>query len=126
MAWLFGEEPLDAVHAIFERVVDEGAVVPGIWRLEVGNVLTQSMRRKKFSAQFRQRALEDLGCLLIEIDPETQDHAWSACLRLADLHNLTTYDASYLELAQRRRLPLATLDQKLAAAAQKAGVEVLL
>ena len=126
MAWLFGEEPLEDVRAIFDRVLIEGATVPGIWRLEVANVLTQSMRRRQFTALFREQALDDLNQLIIEIDLETQDHAWGACLRLADLHNLTTYDASYLELAQRRRLPLATLDRRLAAAAREAGVPTLL
>ena len=58
-------------------------------------------------------------------DPETGRQAWSQTIRLADLHRLTAYDASYLELALRRRLPLATLDAALARAATAEGVTVL-
>jgi len=65
-----------------------------------------------------------LSCQFI-LDPETDRHAWSATARLAERHRLTTYDAAYLELAQRRGLALASLDRNLQAAAESDGVVVL-
>ena len=70
-------------------------------------------------------ALEALGQIPIEIDGETLSLAWSDTLSLADELRLTVYDACYLELALRRRLPLATLDQTLRAAARKIDVPVI-
>ena len=61
----------------------------------------------------------------IESDLETDAHAWSTTLRLAEKHELTLYDAAYIELAQRRRLPLATLDRKMHRAADDIGVAVM-
>jgi len=63
--------------------------------------------------------------LPIEIDPDTIDYAWTTTLHLADIHQITVYDASYLELALRRGLPLATRDEQLAAAAISAGATLL-
>ncbi len=62
--------------------------------------------------------------MAIEIDDETDQRAWSATLRLAERHKLTLYDAAYLELADRRALPLASLDAALCAAAASIGVRV--
>jgi predicted nucleic acid-binding protein len=62
--------------------------------------------------------LTDLALLDIAIDDQTDVHAWGETIRVADLFKLTLYDAAYLELAQRRNLPLATLDGELRAAAK--------
>jgi predicted nucleic acid-binding protein len=58
----------------------------------------------------------------IAIDDETDVHAWGETLRVADLFQLTAYDAAYLELAKRRKLPLATLDGEMRAAAKSLGL----
>jgi predicted nucleic acid-binding protein len=116
---------LNATEAVFDRVVEEGAIVPHLWHLEVANSLTVAVRRKRVSQDFRDDVLKDLQELNISVDSDTAANAWSATVRLADLYGLTVYDAAYLELAQRLRLPLATLDQALAKAARAAGVEIL-
>ena len=61
----------------------------------------------------------------ISTDSETDEHAWTTSLRLAERFELTLYDAAYLELAQRRNLPLASLDRDLLAASRRAGVETI-
>lgn len=121
LAWVYSEETTTAVQSVFELLKQAGAWVPCLWRLEVANVLEMNVRRKRHSAEFRDTTLADLAQLPIDVDPETDQRAWSATLRLADRHRLTTYDAAYLELAIRRRLPLATLDEALrrAGTAQK-------
>ena len=113
------------VDALFDRVAAEGAVTPSVWRLEVANGFLSAIRRKRIEASFRNSALQHLGSLPIEIDPETDLHAWTVTTKLAERFRLTVYDAAYLELAQRRRLPLATLDEALHAAARACGVELL-
>ena len=82
------------------------------------------MRRKRVTAAFRDASLRDLGALDISIDAETDRHAWTATLHLADRFGLTVYDAGYLELAGRLGLPLATADASLSRAAAACGVTV--
>lgn len=124
LAWLHEDEHADGVDAVFGQLIESGAVAPLHWPLEVANSLTVAIRRNRISADQRAEFLANLARLDIATDAHTNEHAWSAALHLADLYNLTVYDAAYLELAQRLRVPLATLDKDLAAAARKAGVEV--
>ena len=125
LAWIYADETNAAIRDLFERVADAGAVVPALWRLEVANSLTVAVRRGRIDTDLRRGALADLALLDIVIDPHTEAHAWGETLALADRFRLTLYDAAYLELAQRRALPLATLDQPLRAAATGLGLSVL-
>jgi predicted nucleic acid-binding protein len=125
LAWIYGDETTDAIRAVFDEVAAAGAAVPALWRLEVGNSLTVAVRRGRIDADFRRAALADLALLDITTDQHTDVHAWGESLILADRHRLTLYDAAYLELAQRRALPLATLDGALCAAARTVGVGLL-
>jgi predicted nucleic acid-binding protein len=125
LAWVYGDETTAAVKHVFDLVGGSGAWVPGLWRLEVANILEMGVRRRRHDADFRDSTLADLALLPIHVDPETDGQAWGATARLAERHRLTLYDAAYLELALRRALPLATLDQDLHAAAGAEKVEVL-
>jgi predicted nucleic acid-binding protein len=122
LAWVFGGETTEAIGAVFEAVASRGAWVPALWRLEVANVLEMGVRRGRHDSVFRDATLADLALLPIKLDPETDRHAWSATALLAARHGLTLYDAAYLELARRKDLPLATLDEALRAAAAVEGV----
>ncbi|HEX4199582.1 MAG TPA: type II toxin-antitoxin system VapC family toxin [Caulobacteraceae bacterium] len=124
LAWVYGDETTEAVSRVFDAIGD-GAWVPGLWRLEVANVLEMGVRRGRHDAGFRDSTLADLALLPIQIDGETDLHAWGATARLASRHRLTLYDAAYLELARRREIPLATLDKELRAAAADEGVPLL-
>jgi predicted nucleic acid-binding protein len=125
LAWIYSDETTAAIRAVFDQVADAGAVVPDLWRLEVANSLTVAVRRHRIDAEFRRAALADLALLDIHADQHTDNHAWSETLHLADRFRLTVYDAAYLELAQRRELPIATLDQDLRTAARAAGTKIL-
>lgn len=122
LAWLFGDETTPRISQLFETVAERGAVVPGLWWLEIANSLTVAVRRRRIDAGFRRAALADLALLDISTDAQTATQAWADTLDLADQHRLTLYDAAYLELARRRGLPLATLDLELRAAALAAQV----
>jgi predicted nucleic acid-binding protein len=84
-----------------------------------------AVRRGRINVDFRRAALTDLALLDVVIDDYTDAHAWGETLHLADRLQLTVYDAAYLELAKRRALPLATLDNELATAAKALGLDVL-
>jgi predicted nucleic acid-binding protein len=125
LSWYFEDEKTPATQALLTRVAQEGAVAPALWRLEVANGFASAIRRKRIDISYRDASLIDLAAMAIAIDPDTDSHVWSTTLRLADQHNLTIYDATYLELAQRRGLPLATLDQALRAAGTACGLTLL-
>ena len=84
-----------------------------------------AVRKCRIDPDFRRAALADLALLDITTDQQTDSHAWTDTLNLADRFQLTVYDAAYLELAQRRGLPLATLDQELRTAATAIGLTLL-
>jgi predicted nucleic acid-binding protein len=125
LAWIYSDETTDPIRRLFDAVGDDGAFVPALWRLEIANSLTVAVRRGRIEANFRRAALTDLALLDIAIDDQTDVHAWGETLRVADFFQLTVYDAAYLELAQRRNLPLATLDGELRAAAKSLGLGLM-
>lgn len=125
LAWIYSDDTTQAIRQVFDAVAENGATVPTLWRLEVANSLTVAVRRRRIDADFRSAALADLALLDITTDPHTDSLAWGETLALADRFRLTVYDAAYLELAQRRTLPLATLDEELGAAAATLGLRVL-
>jgi predicted nucleic acid-binding protein len=125
LSWCFEDEVSPEMDAIFERVRDEGGIVPGIWHLEVGNVLLQAERRGRIGAAAVAARLELLAQLPISIDIESPARAWGTIVALARAEGLTTYDATYLDLAMRLGLPLATNDRALADAGRKAAVPIL-
>jgi predicted nucleic acid-binding protein len=110
-----------APTGLLDRISNQGAWVPALWKLEVANALSVAVRRQRISIDIRNRLLRALGQFAIRIDGETDNRAWTEIQSLADQHNLTTYDAAYLELSVRRTLPLATRDAKLRAAALTIG-----
>ena len=125
ISWFFEDEQTPQILNLLHEVSRDGCVVPPLWRLEIANVLQMGIKRKRIDGSFRDAAIRRLSNLPIEIDPETDVQAWTGTLRLADDHRITTYDACYLELAVRRKFPLATRDAELAAAAVNAGVMLL-
>jgi len=99
--------------------------VPGHWGLEVSNGLLAALRRKRLTAADVSDAIEVLSQLPIDTDSETASRSLGAIADVARLHNLSTYDAAYLELAMRKGAALATSDTALARASRKAGVTVV-
>jgi len=125
LAWCYSDERTEATERVFDIVTEAGAWVPMIWHLEVANGLQQGIRQRRIDAAFRSGALADLAEMNIATDPDTNVFAWSDTLELSDRFRLTLYDACYLELAQRRNMPLATLDGDLRAAGNALGLGLL-
>ena len=124
LSWCFEDEASPESDALFEQVRDQGAVVPGLWHLEVANVLLQAERRGRITTADVTMRLELIADLPIATDNETTARAWREILALARAEGLTTYDATYLELAIRRGFPLMTKDAALIAAAGRSGVAI--
>ncbi len=113
-----------------DRVLDslgEGtrALVPALWRWEVANALLSIERQKRATRAAISSHLLFFRSLPIDIDGASLDRVWDATQLLAQRHLLTSYDAAYLELALRRGVPLASLDQPLRAAAKAEDVPLL-
>lgn len=121
-AWCFPDEDARSADIAFDRLAEESAIVPALWWAEIRNILIVGERRGRIDAAETVHFLADLDRLPIETDFAP---ASDMVLALARRHGLTVYDAKYLELAIRRSAALATLDTRLATAAQIAGVPVL-
>ena len=109
-------------EALMDSVASTGAVVPPLFRIEVGNSLLVGVRRKRISANYIHDALDLIRQLPLRIDDSSADYVWSSTIEIAATYGLTLYDATYLELATRLNLPLATLDAKLGRAATTTGL----
>jgi predicted nucleic acid-binding protein len=125
LAWCFEDERTAPVMALLDRLTETGATAPMLWPLETLNGLFMAERRRRLNAAKRAELAAFLRELPIRLDMETAGKAWDDTAGFAEQFRLTVYDAAYLEVAQRRRLPLASLDKALRGAAVEAGVEVL-
>lgn len=126
LSWCFEDEADAAGDAVLRRLATEGATVPAIWPLEVGNVLLAAEQQGRITPAGSARFLALLDALPIAVDTQTAARAPREILTVARAHGLSTYDAAYLELAARGGLPLATRDGTLAAAARSLGLPLLL
>lgn len=124
-AWLFEDEASTRTDSLLESLRDESALVPNFWHLEVANVLKQAEKRGRITASQIVARLELLANLPIVTDTETSPRAFREILSLARSHDLTAYDAAYLELAIRHAIPLATQDKALIRAAKDLAVKTL-
>ncbi len=111
-------------EAALDQVVRNGARVPALWMFEMSNVLAMAERRGRLDAARAAQLSETLMALPIEVDGTDGRTLVPTILRLARAQGLTAYDASYLELAMRAGLPLATGDRALCEAAEQLGVTI--
>ena len=125
MAWLFSDEATPKTAALLNRLATETALVPAWWFIEITNVLAMAERKGRITPAQSDAFVADLGKLGIERDDEAPDRAFTVLLTLCRRHRLTSYDAIYLDLAVRRNLPLATLDEDLRKSAKKLGLRLL-
>ena len=125
LAWCFRDEQTASVQNLLEELQQGSATVPTLWPLEVANGLALAERRKRITAAESAQLVALFATLDIIIDAETTSRAFTRILDLAREERLTAYDASYLELAMRLGIPLASKDRHLCDAAERVGVNVL-
>lgn len=122
MAWCFQDQTSKYTEAVLDRLEASEAYAPAIWPLEFGNVLLVAERKNILSKADVIRFLSLVQDLPIVVEQESPDRMLTEILALAREHHLSTYDASYLDLAMRLGLPLATQDKALSMAAKKCRV----
>jgi len=125
MSWCFKDEANPYADSVLNRLKKASAYVPSVWPLEVVNVLLAAERTKLLSQADSVRFVGLLSQLPIFVEHGSLERAMKDLLGLARAHDLSSYDASYLDLAMKKGLPLATLDQRLRAAAQSVKVPIL-
>ena len=119
--WALADEQDPLADTAMACLMEGSARVPALWWYEIRNVLVINERRKRITAAGSQEYLEILSLLPIVMDFGRDE---DAILHLARRYQLTFYDATYLELAIRTSMPLATLDRALRTAATAVGVEL--
>jgi predicted nucleic acid-binding protein len=126
MRWYFADgSPQELTYAtrVLEAMKTNEAVVPSLWGLEVANVLVRS-EDKGLATEARSEAFVGmLQRMNISVDSATFAQALAGTMQIARRYKLSAYDAAYLEIALREGLSLATLDEALLEAAERAGVE---
>ncbi len=122
MSWFFKDESNRYAQDVFDGLLTDEAIVPTVWPLEFGNALLIAERKKRLTEPDTVRFLSLIKTFPIVVDHDTHDQTLNEVVLLARTHRLTTYDASYLDLAMRLELPIATLDADLAKAAKKCEV----
>lgn len=125
LSWAFEDERDTYSLSILERLLTSEAVTSSIWPLEVANALISAERRKRISSSSATRFGSYLLALPIVVEPGERRASLHDVRRLAHDQTLSSYDASYLEVALRRGIPLATGDMALSRAAESAGVTLL-
>ena len=125
MSWCFKDQANPYADSILERLTGAVAYVPSVWSFEVVNVLLAAERKRFIREADSVRFISLLSQLPISVEYECPEKAMKDLLGLARIHNLSSYDASYLDLAMRKGLPLATLDKNLRKAAESTNVLIL-
>lgn len=125
ISWCLVDEDNDYANSILTIMPDSEAFVPGIWSLEIANVLLVAERRSRMTQEQSEEAIALLQSLLIQVDTATDTNALGPTLIIGRQEGLAAYDAAYLELALRLGLPLATIDTRLAEAASRCGVDLV-
>lgn len=120
--WCFPDERSAVADAAMQRLIDEEALVPPLWALEIRNILVVNERRGRIEPEESNAFLRDVSLLPIRV---RDDADVESILKLARRHDLTTYDAAYLCLAVNAAAPVATLDRSLARAVRAEGLQVM-
>ncbi len=130
LSWCFPDEAGDYTNGVLALLTQSdapaAAMAPAIWPLEVVNALLMGERKRRLTEAQTLQVIEYFESLDISVDEGGQERTFGVILSLAREYDLSSYDAAYLELAMRSGLPMATQDKKLAAAARRSGVKLLI
>jgi predicted nucleic acid-binding protein len=126
-AWVIPDEYTDAAKQLYVQACmpDAEFHAPLLWQWEMGSILLLAQRRERIHAAAAEDALQTLACVRLQFDTAPDLHRQQQILRLAQTHELTYYDAAYLELVLRLNGQLASLDKKVLAAARTCGIVCL-
>ena len=113
LTWCFGDQADAYADAVLDSLAGAGAIVPAVWPIELVDALLAAERRQRLHEEDSDRFLSLLGRLPITIDQRWPSTAMRDLLALGRAHQLSSYEAAYLDLALRDGLPLATLNERM-------------
>ena len=122
---LLPDEQNEAADALADRLQERRASVPTIWPLEVRNALLSALRSRRLTTREFDDRVEVVARLPVEVEPPADSESLSRMVVIARRHELSVYDASYIDLAVQRGMPLATFDARLRRTCTALHVEVL-
>jgi predicted nucleic acid-binding protein len=125
LSWCFVDERTKASIDLLRAVSQQGALVPNLWFLEVANSIWMAEKKQRLKTAEANALIDMLSKLPIEVEEVNSNAVWSTVMELARTHDLTIYDSTYLDLAVRNKLKLATFDKKLISAAKKCEVDLI-
>jgi predicted nucleic acid-binding protein len=125
LAWVLEEQQAANANSVLAKLRTDTAAAPSIWPVEVANALLAAQRRGRLPAARVSQAIAFVLALQIEVRHAALEATLIDTRELARRESLTVYDASYLDLAMREGVALATLDQALMAAANRVGVPLV-
>ncbi len=125
LAWCFADEASELADRVLDQLEHDEALAPAIWPLEVANGLRTAERRGRLDLADLSHVRELLVSLPVQVEGIPLDAALGQVTEIARQLDLTAYDAAYLALAARRGLALATVDDRLRRACERAGVELV-
>lgn len=125
LSWCFEDENSPYGEGILD-LLSQGteAVVPAVWPLEIINALLSALRKNRITQAQATAFLNRISGFSITIEESVLSRTFETVFLQAHASKVTSYDGSYLELALRRRLPIATLDEPLKNAAQSLGIAI--
>jgi len=124
IAWFLKDEANNYTQTVLDELERVDALCPAIWPLEFSNAMLTAYRRKRITLASLKRSIGFIPDLNIQIGEQSPERVMSEVLLLATEQQLTTYDASYLDLAMTRALPISTQDKQLRRAAKRVGVDL--
>jgi predicted nucleic acid-binding protein len=124
LAWCFPDEASEYADGILIALEGHAILVPALWSVEITNAVLVAERRKRIKQPEIRRFVELLDGLTVLMDSQSVTESVSNILPIAREYGLSAYDAAYLDVAIRHGAPLATLDNKLQRAGEKAGIEI--
>lgn len=125
MAWCFADEANEQSDKALSLLTQSKALVPNLWSIEVVNVLSVAERKQRLTAIQSNTFINLLQALPIEIDIHNNGLPNTRVLEISREHQISAYDASYLELAERKNIPLASFDKALCEAAKASGISII-
>jgi predicted nucleic acid-binding protein len=125
LTWVFKDEAAPETDVLEIEAKNHGAIIPWLWYFELGNALLVAEKRNRIKKEGVKLHLEIIGMLSLTTESEMSIRSLEKIMSLARDHQLTVYDAAYLELALRHGIPLATKDKDLRAAARELKIPVL-
>lgn len=125
VAWFIEDEKSTASKALGILKSEGTAIVPPLWLYEISNALATAQKRQRLPSWEINGILKDLFELNVEVDAHPAIDNLITISLIAQQFDLSVYDSTYLELAVRYKLPLATNDKKLAQSARKAGIATI-